>query len=110
MALQDLKMTLFLVPTVPLLLVTIEVICVIVAKVQNAVKPPLLRLVLKNIQYGVLGLVLSLLATIAWMFWFEYTEGVSAGNAPLGWAIFYGPLSFGLGQFVALYRWWVNAY
>ena len=63
-------------------------------------------LVLKTFKYGFIGLALSLAHTIWWMGWYEKTSGFSAGNAPLGWIFFSGPMSFSIGQYIALYRWY----
>lgn len=52
------------------------------------------------------GALISLAAVIVWMSWYERTTGYSAGNAPAGWIIFYGPISMALGEVVALIWWW----
>jgi ABC-type multidrug transport system permease subunit len=66
-------------------------------------------LVIKSIKYGFIGAGISLGIIIIWIVWYEYFSGYSAGNAPVGWIIFYGPLSFAIGQIMALHKWWKNA-
>jgi hypothetical protein len=63
-------------------------------------------LLVLSLVYGVLGAIASLVWTIFWMQAYEAKTGYSAGNGPLGWIFFYGPVSFALGQGVALVHWW----
>lgn len=44
--------------------------------------------------------------TIIAMVWYEASTGYNAGNGPLGWIFFYGPISAALGQLIAMVQWW----
>ena len=92
----------------PLLALIIQVGIVIYAKKTKLHKPKTKVLITNSFKYGFVGAVISLLLTIISMFWYEYSSGYSAGNAPVAWILFYGPLSFSLGQIVALIKWWRN--
>jgi hypothetical protein len=48
---------------------------------------------------------LTLAYTIMEMAWYEAGTGRSAGNGPLGWILFSGPLSVAVGFVVALVAW-----
>jgi hypothetical protein len=63
-------------------------------------------LVWTSAAFAVAGAIATLAFTVAWMIWYEKTTGYSAGNAPLGWIFFYGPLGAAFGQLVALVLWW----
>lgn len=102
-------MLIFLAPILPVIVAVIEVGFVAVARYKEITKPPASLLASKSIKYGVVGAVISLVITIAWMVWYEHTSGYSAGNGPIGWIFFYGPISFAIGQVVALVKWWSNA-
>jgi hypothetical protein len=39
---------------------------------------------------------------------YEHTTGYSAGNAPIAWIFFYGPISAAMGEIVALVQWWMQ--
>jgi TRAP-type C4-dicarboxylate transport system permease small subunit len=64
------------------------------------------RLLGLSISYAIVGAIASLVLLIIWMIWYEKSTGYSAGNAPVGWIFFYGPLSAALGQLIALIQWW----
>jgi hypothetical protein len=36
---------------------------------------------------------------------FEFLDNTGAGNAPLGWNFYYGPLSAAIGEIIALIQW-----
>ncbi len=76
-------------------------------RVIRANKPhaPGRKLITSSLKYAVIGLVLSLILTIVWAVGYESATGYSAGNAPLVWIFFGGPLGASLGQLVALIRW-----
>ena len=76
------------------------------AKSRKCKKQPFLDLMNKSIKYGLIGVGISLVLFIAWMYWYENVVGYSAGNAPPFWLFFYAPLSFSIGQLIALYKWW----
>ena len=63
------------------------------------------KLVIWVLIFSATGALLSLMATIAWMIWYEKTTGFSAGNAPIGWIFVYGPASFAVGELVGLGFW-----
>ena len=69
-------------------------------------RPPFRVLIIRTVVFGVAGGVLSLLATIVWMIWYQHTTGYNAGNGPLGWIFIYGPVSVAVGELVALVTWW----
>jgi hypothetical protein len=54
------------------------------------------------------GRWLSLAFTIGWMYWYESTSGFGAGDTPVFWMLFLGPLSAAIGQLVALVHWWTK--
>lgn len=100
-------MTLLLVTFVsPLLAVALAAHVVAGAKFANIQKPKTKHPVGLSLKYALVGAGVSLVLTIVWMIWYEKTTGFSAGNGPLGWIFFYGPMSSALGQLVALARWW----
>jgi hypothetical protein len=72
----------------------------------SARERPIGFLISRSLLYGVAGAGISLAFTIAWMIWYEWSTGYSAGNGPLGWIFFYGPTSIALGQIAALLHWW----
>lgn len=90
----------------PLLMLIVAAIVVIYARVARLRKAPLGYLIGRSVAFAVASAALTLLCTIVWMIWYETTTGYSAGNAPLGWIFFYGPLSAAFGQFAALLVWW----
>jgi hypothetical protein len=71
-------------------------------------RSPLRWLVIRTVVYALLGAVASLVGVVVWMYWHERATGYSAGNAPVGWIFFYGPLSVASGQCAALIHWWVR--
>ena len=90
----------------PVIMAVIVGLVVVYAKVSNLPKPGIGRLVVRSVVYAAAGAGGSLVLLIIWMLWYEQTIGYSAGNAPVGWLFFYGPVSAVLGQVVALIRWW----
>lgn len=102
-------MLLLVVPLLPLVAAMIELGAFIYARKYELSKASPSILVLVSIKYGVFGAAASLLLTIGWMYWYESSSGYSAGNAPAGWILFLGPLSFSMGQIAALVQWWKNA-
>jgi hypothetical protein len=95
-------MLLLLIPIFPFLALLIQVGFFMYSKTKHIKKPKGNILVLKSIKYGFIGAVISLGFTIIWIVWYEHSSGYSAGNAPVGWILFYGPLSFSIGQIIAL--------
>ena len=93
----------------PVLMLIVAAIVVIYARLTRLRKAPLDYLIGRSVAFAVAGAALTLLCTIGWMIWYENTTGYSAGNAPLGWIFFYGPLSAACGQFVALLMWWFKS-
>ena len=75
---------------------------------RTAARPPLRWLVIRTVVYAFLGAGTSLACVIVWMYWYERATGYSAGNGPLGWIFFYGPLSVAFGQCAALMHWWIR--
>lgn len=100
---------LFLALLLPVLALLVQAGFYVYAKSMHLEKPSVGRLVIKSFKYSFIGVVISLLLTIAWMVWYEYSSGYSAGNGPIGWILFYGPVSVAIGQIMALSRWWKNA-
>lgn len=90
----------------PLLMVIVAVVAVAMAKEHSVQKPRISVLVGLSIAFAIVGAVVSLIATIGWMAWYERSTGYSAGNGPLGWIFLYGPASAAIGQLVALIVWW----
>ena len=90
----------------PVIMAVIVGLVVVYAKVSNLPKPGIDRLVARSVKYAAVGAGASLVLLIVLMIWYEQTTGYSAGNAPLGWLFFYGPVSAALGQMVALILWW----
>lgn len=90
----------------PLLMGVVAMALVIFARLARLPKPRVAFLVGRSVAYALIGVVASLLLTVGGMIWYESSTGYSAGNAPLGWIFFYGPLSAALGQFAALVQWW----
>lgn len=50
----------------------------------------------------------TLIYTIGWMIWYEKTTGYSAGNAPLGWIFFLGPVGALIGALIGLLVWLIK--
>jgi hypothetical protein len=63
------------------------------------------KLILLSLAYGAVGAAASLIWTFYKMDVYEKETGYSAGNGPLGWIFLYGPLSFAIGQALALLHW-----
>ena len=76
------------------------------SKLTGSVRPKARYLLELSALLAIVGGIVSLILTIASMIWYEYSTGYSAGNGPLGWIFFYGPLSATFGQVVALCMWW----
>lgn len=87
-------------------MVIVAALFVAYAKVFALRKPSIFSLADRSSIYAAIGAGGSLAVTVAWMVWYEKSTGYSAGNAPLGWLLFYGPTSTALGQLVALIHWW----
>jgi len=102
-------MTLLLIFLSPLFAAILAVLVVLSAKLAHLSKPKPSYLVELSLKYAGIGAGASLVLTIVWMIWYEKTTGYSAGNGPLGWIFFYGPLSAALGQLVALVKWWFKS-
>lgn len=92
----------------PVLMIVVAAGVVLYARTAQLAKPSIGYLVSRSIGFAVIGAVASLLLTIGWMIWYERSTGYSAGNAPLGWIFFYGPLSAACGQLAALIAWWLK--
>ena len=71
-------------------------------------KPRLGSLVVYSLSLGAIGAISSLLYTLVSIEQYQTQTRYDAGNGPLGWLFFYGPLSFAAGQIVALVFWWVK--
>ena len=90
----------------PLAMAVVAAAVVAVVKGYALPKPKISTLIWMTIAFAAAAAVASLIFTIGWMVWYENTTGYSAGNAPLGWIVFYGPASAALGQLLALVVWW----
>ena len=90
----------------PVLAAVVALLLFLYAKVRSLPKPSAGFLLGRSVLYAIIGSVASLVLTVAWMVWYEWSSGFSAGNGPLGWIFGYGPLSATLGQFIALAQWW----
>jgi hypothetical protein len=90
----------------PLLIAVLATFLVVYARLTSLPKPSIAFLLRRSFLYAAFGAVASLAMTIAWIIWYESSAGYSAGNGPLGWIFFYGPLSVALGQATALTHWW----
>ncbi len=92
----------------PIIALLVAVAMVVFARMTGKSKANLSTLVRLSLLFALVGIVASLIFTIAWMSWYEKTSGYSAGNAPVGWLLFYGPFSSALGQLLALIVWWLK--
>lgn len=92
--------------TSPLVMAIVAAAVVALAKLYSVPKPKLSMLIWMSLAFAAAGATASLIFTIGWMVWYEKTTGYSAGNAPVGWILFYGPASAALGQLLALVVWW----
>jgi hypothetical protein len=99
----------FLVLFSPILGLAFSFVATILAAEVGLRKPPISVLIARTVSYAAAGAVLSLGATIVWMVWYEWSTGFDAGNGPLFWIFFAGPISATLGELVALVRWWIQA-
>ena len=76
------------------------------AKSNSLPKPESWVLIVLTLAFAAAGATITLLMTMAWMEWYEHTTGYGAGNAPLRWIFFYGPVGIAIGQLCALAVWW----
>jgi len=90
----------------PLLIAALAIILVVYVKLAALKKPSIAFLIGRSLLYAVIGVIASLVLVIIWMIWYESSTGYGAGNAPLAWIFFYGPVSAALGQLAALTQWW----
>lgn len=90
----------------PLLIAALAIILVVYVKLAALTKPSIAFLIGRSLLYAVIGAIVSLVLIIVWMVWCESSTGYGAGNAPLAWIFFYGPVSAALGQLAALAQWW----
>ena len=90
----------------PLLIAALAVILVMYVKFTALIKPNITFLITRSLLYAVLGALVSLIMVVLWMVWYKSSTGYDAGNAPLAWIFFYGPVSGALGQLAALIHWW----
>jgi hypothetical protein len=79
---------------------------VVIARKRGLPRAPAKRLKDWSLWYAAIGLMGSLALCIGAMAWLQASTGIDQGNGPLGWIFLYGPASAGLGQFIALVRWW----
>jgi hypothetical protein len=93
----------------PALMLVAALLVVLIAKMRGRPIERIGRLVWTSAAFALAGAVATLVLTIAWMIWYEKTTGYSAGNGPLGWIFFYGPLGAASGQLVALLLWWFKS-
>ena len=92
----------------PVAMVIVAVTAVAAAKLRGLQKAKISTLIFLTVAFAIAGAAASLAYTIGWMIWHENTTAHSAGNAPLGWILFYGPASAALGQLLALIVWWLR--
>jgi hypothetical protein len=90
----------------PVLAAVAVLLVFLYAKARSLPKPSAGFLLGRSFLYAIVGAVASLLLTVVWIVWYEWSSGFSAGNGPLAWIFGYGPLSVALGQFIALGQWW----
>ena len=93
----------------PALMLVAALGVVFIAKMRGRPIERIGRLIWTSIAFALTGAVATLVLTIAWMMWYEKTTGYSAGNGPIGWIFFYGPLGAAAGQLVALVLWWFKS-
>jgi len=90
----------------PVLMLVAAVAVVLIAELKGRPIERISRLIWTSAAFALAGAVATLVLTIASMIWYEKTTGYSAGNGPLGWIFFYGPVGAAFGQLVALLLWW----
>jgi hypothetical protein len=90
----------------PILAAVLAALVVAIAKYAHLSKSSYASLLISSLIFAAIGVAISLIVTIIWMIWYESSTGYSAGNAPLGWIFFYGPVSAAIGQLLALVKWW----
>jgi hypothetical protein len=95
-------------PLSPLIIVIIAKLVFFLAKTAGLQKRDGKYLVSRSWWFELIGAGTSLLWLIDWMIKYEKNTGFSAGNAPLFWIFFYGPVSAAAGQLLALIVWWVK--
>jgi len=98
-------MELILIMSSPVIMVFVSFVVFIISKSKTSHNDAGLMLMNKSIKYALIGAGITLIYTIVSMVWYEKTTGYSAGNGPLGWLFFYGPLGIALGQILALIKW-----
>lgn len=98
-------MNILLIMSTPLIMAFISFLVFFVLESKKSRKRTGKKLLNKSIKYAIIGAGLTLILTISHMVWYEKTTGYSAGNDPLGWLFFYGPISAALGQLIALIKW-----
>jgi hypothetical protein len=89
----------------PIVALAIIIFVALIAAEMASKQPPVRELIVRAVVYAAAAAAISLGGTIAWMIWYERSTGYGAGNAPLGWIFFYGPLSAAAGEIVALIHW-----
>jgi hypothetical protein len=94
----------------PIVVLALIIVVALAAAGTDLRRPSVTELLLRTVVYAVAAAAISLGGTIAWMIWYEKTTGYSAGNAPLGWIFYYGPLSAGIGEFIALIHWSIRIF
>ena len=98
-------MELLTVTTSPIYALIASVVGATAASVYSKKQPSILSLIFTSLTYIALCLFISLAYTIYAMWQYEKTTGYSSGNGPLGWIIFYAPLSITCGIIFALLHW-----
>ncbi len=96
---------LLVLPFSPLIMLVVSAIAYFVVVYSKRPHAPVKRLVIVSLMYAGIMLVVSLLLTIAWMIWYQYSTGYDAGNAIVGWIFFFAPASVALGQLIGLVQW-----
>lgn len=90
-------------------MIVAALVVVLIAKMRGRRIEKIGRLIWTSTAFAFVGAVATLVFTIAWMIWYEKNAGYSAGNGPLGWIFFYGPLGAAFGQLVALVLWFKSS-
>lgn len=92
----------------PICAATLAVLIWSLTKAVGVPRPPFTHLAILSTGAGVIGAGLTFAYTFASMIWYTWSTGYDAGNAPLAWIFFFGPIGFACGQLVALLAWCVN--
>jgi len=98
-------LTLKLILTAPLIVLVFTIFVDFVARHANLKKEGTSELFKRTFLYGLIGAGGTLLYTILWMIWYEISTGYGAGNGPLEWIFFLGPLSMAAGQILGIIVW-----